>query len=685
MTTPNRAAAAILLALCGGAVGQDRVALLQDDFSGLRPGVLLGVVGAHTEYHYLPDAAPKGAWSVSAFRSKPQSQRAWRAIVHEGAPAMWQAWQNVDVHCHPLLSAGDALWNDYRLEVDMTPQQGDGRSGVVVRCRNDRCYYFCGIEDNEAVLKLVRHATAFRQPYEKTLASAPLEWQAESPLHLVVSVEGSQLRAQVGPAALTAADDAFRHGKIGLLADFPTIYQNVIVTTDRDAHARIARAIAQREEEQRRLQAEHPRPVLWRKFSIDGFGVGRNLRFGDLDGDGATDVLVAQVRHHGPKDRNSEVQCLTAMTFDGRRLWQVGEPDPWADHLTNDVAVQIHDLDGDGRSEVIYAQGLQIVVADGATGKTLRKTSTPATPPGSKPPYNRFARILGDSLYFCDLQGKGRPSDLIIKDRYANLWAFDEQLKPLWDGQCNTGHYPYAQDVDDDGRDELMIGYTLFDDDGSPLWTLENQLKDHADGVALVKFLPERPWRLLCAASDEGMVFADAAGKVLRHHHIGHVQNPAIADFRPDLPGLESLSINFWGNQGIVHFYDATGEIYHDAEPCQHGSMCLPINWTGKPGELFVLSADVREGGLFDAWCRRAVRFPADGHPEMCNAVLDLTGDCREEIVVWDPHEIWVYTQSDNPLSGRLYRPRKNPLYNYSNYQVTVSLPGWSDDGDARP
>jgi hypothetical protein len=73
------------------------------------------------------------------------------------------------------------------------------------------------------------------------------------------------------------------------------------------------------------------------------------------------------------------------------------------------------------------------------------------------------------------------------------------------------------------------------------------------------------------------------------------------------------------------------------------------------------------------------LRFPADGHPDLCNAVLDVTGDCRDEIVVWDPYELWIYTQSDSPLPGRLYKPIRNPLHSYSNYQATVSLPGWSE------
>lgn len=40
---------------------------------------------------------------------------------------------------------------------------------------------------------------------------------------------------------------------------------------------------------------------------------------------------------------------------------------------------------------------------------------------------------------------------------------------------------------------------------------------------------------------------------------------------------------------------------------------------------------------------------------------------------------MWVYTHDDNPLAGKLYKTTRNPLYNYSNDQGTVSLPGWSE------
>lgn len=82
---------------------------------------------------------------------------------------------------------------------------------------------------------------------------------------------------------------------------------------------------------------------------------------------------------------------------------------------------------------------------------------------------------------------------------------------------------------------------------------------------------------------------------------------------------------------------------------------------------------------MFDGWGRPVVGFPDGGHPDMCNAVLDITGDCRDKVVVWDPEEIWVYTQDDGPRDGRLNKLTRNSQSNVSNYQATVSLPGWTE------
>jgi rhamnogalacturonan endolyase len=101
------------------------------------------------------------------------------------------------------------------------------------------------------------------------------------------------------------------------------------------------------------------------------------------------------------------------------------------------------------------------------------------------------------------------------------------------------------------------------------------------------------------------------------------------------------------------------------------------VNWKGDGEEFFISSADSTRGGLFDKAGQLSVVFPADGHPVSYYMTTDLTGDARDEIILWDPHELWIYTQEDNPRMGKTYSPRRIPLYNYSMYQLNLSTPGW--------
>jgi len=656
--------------------------LISDDFSDLKRGALGVEVGAHTEYHYLHEAAPKGNWAVSTFSWEPEFMLAWEVRENNDDRRIVQTFKNTPGrHTHPMLVTGDELWENYEIKVIFHPQNKELQSGIVFRYQNDRCYYFCGLQKDSLYIKMVQHATGFQQPYEKILAKGALEWTVGDSISLSIIAENSILRANSLNCKLKVEDSTYRRGKVGLMADGPTEYSSLKVLTTLEGFKKYNLEVKKRESEQQKRLDYNPKMKVWRKVETTGFGVGRNLRFGDLNNDGQIDVLIGQVIHYGPQDRNSELSCLTAMTFDGNMLWQKGTPDRWKNHLTNDVAFQIHDLNNDGLNEVIYCQNLKIIVADASTGRTIYEKPTPKVVDQediTPATHNRFGQILGDCLFFCDLDGNGYDHNIIIKDRYRRIWALDEHLNILWYRNLNTGHYPYAYDVDKDGKDEIMIGYTLLDDNGNTIWTLEDKVQDHADGVAIMKMKENASPVLLCAASDEGLFFADLQGNINKHHYIGHGQNPAIANFRDDLPGLEAVSINFWGNQGIINYYNADGDIYHSFEPNQYGSMCLPINWTGSSEEYFVHNPNVDEGGLFDGWGKKVVEFPDDGHPDMCNAVLDITGDARDEIVVWDHNMIWVYTQDNNPKQGRQYKPIRNALYNYSNYQATVSLPGWN-------
>ncbi|NOY97385.1 MAG: hypothetical protein GXO81_13655 [Chlorobi bacterium] len=656
--------------------------LLKDDFNGLDTGFFSTPVGPHIEYHYLPEAGIKGNWTVSSFstgRAIPGWGSAWQIKRGNSQNLMCQTYPNHKHRTHPMVIAGDSLWQNYRLKVQFQPENDSLYSGIAFRYRNDRAFYFFGIKNSKVYLSIFIPRSDDLDLNEKILAEKPFTFKPGETLTAEVSVIGNSIEAKLNnDITLNVTDDTYPNGKIGLVSNARACYKNVEVRTSKTDKILYEQKKADYEKEARRLQDENPKMLTWKKIKTEGFGIGRNVRFGDLNNDGQIDVLIGQVVYYQPPNGNyCELSCLTAMTFDGEMLWQKGKPDPKNDHNSFDVAFQIFDIDNDGKNEVIYTMNFEIIVADGTTGMVKYKAPTPKSKQE-----NLFPQILGDCLYFFDADGKGYDYNILIKDRYSSFWVMNNKLETLWEGSCNTGHYPYAYDIDNDGKDELAIGYSLYDDDGTQLWSLDDKIADHLDGVAVVNYSgrPEDKPVIMYAASDAGYLRIDLEGNILQQDFIGHVQNPAIANFRSDKPGLETVAINFWNNQGIVHFFDADGEIYHDFEPYQFGSMCLPLNWTGDGEEYFVHNPSIKEGGVFDGWGRKVLAFPDDGHPDMCNAVLDITGDCRDEIVVWNPNEMWVYTQDDNPKKGKLYKPIRNPLYNYSNYQTTVSLPGWNDN-----
>ena len=67
-------------------------------------------------------------------------------IEEDGARVMLQDYQNDLNYTHPMLVAGDPLWRNYRITAQFAPASDKGQSGIILRYRNDRCYYFCGVE-----------------------------------------------------------------------------------------------------------------------------------------------------------------------------------------------------------------------------------------------------------------------------------------------------------------------------------------------------------------------------------------------------------------------------------------------------------------------------------------------------------------------------------------------------------
>ena len=114
--------------------------LLHTKFDEFETGMFSAPVGPHTEYHYLPEAAPKHGWAVACFGTGQAAGTAWHVVEQDGHKAMRQTITNDKPHTHPMLAAGDALWGDYTLTVRFRPESETGRCGVLVRYHNNRCY-----------------------------------------------------------------------------------------------------------------------------------------------------------------------------------------------------------------------------------------------------------------------------------------------------------------------------------------------------------------------------------------------------------------------------------------------------------------------------------------------------------------------------------------------------------------
>ncbi|MCL4795556.1 MAG: hypothetical protein KJZ84_13410 [Bryobacteraceae bacterium] len=657
--------------------------LFRDDFSKLPPGWLSRPMGqlnaAIQEYHYVAHrGVDTGLWKnpIVHLDSWVVGDEEGKAYLEQHLMVDRPQWFNA------LFITGDEEWGEYTVEARVKPLSFGDVAGLVFRYQTNRHFFVFGLRGgNEAVLRLrLPIEDEYRIAKWKDLGAAKFDYDTRRYYHLKVENAGGRIRAYIdGRLIIDAAEAEPPKGKAGVTANMPARFMDFHVhVPDAEAGA-IRKRIAAREAELTKLRAENPKPVLWKKFDTPGYGAGRNVRFGDLDGDGQVDMLFAQNLPRVRGDAFDHIQCLTAVTLDGKVLWQKGRPHESLGLLTNDTPFQIHDLTGDGKHEVVLVQDFQLKVLEGATGKLLKSAWMPPMAKDLKERPYELNSI--DSIAFIDMSGKGRRSEILVKDRYRFFWIYDENLQLLWKGEGLTGHYPYPMDVDGDGREEFALGYTLWSPEGKAIFSRDKDYRDHADGISIGNYSgdPKRAPLVYACGSDEGFLLFDLKGNVLKHLRIGHAQSPSVGKYRASVDGVQLLTINYWRNPGILSLFDWQGNLLKQGEPIHSGSPILPVNWRGDGIEFAMLSGNPREGGLIDGEFRRVVMFPDDGHPDLAYAVMDLTGDARDEIVLWDQKRVWIYTQ-DRPFTGkRIYAPVRNPEYNESNYRTTVSLPGWRE------
>jgi rhamnogalacturonan endolyase len=448
---------------------------------------------------------------------------------------------------------------------------------------------------------------------------------------------------------------------------------------------------------------------------------------GDLDGDGEYELVIHMTgrgrdnSHRGMTDE----PILHAYELDGTLLWSInlGKNIREGAHYTQ---FMVYDLDGDGRAEIACktADGTKdgkghvigdpnadhrneqgyilrgpeyLTVFDGLTGAAIHTTEfiPPRHPDTLTPTAEQLKEIWGDGYgNRCDrflaciayLDGK-HPSLIMTRGYYTRsvltAWNFDNgKLTRLWtfDSHDGTpGNQEYAgqgnhnisvADVDDDGRDEIIYGACVIDDNGKGLYSTG---LGHGDALHVSDLDPENPglevFDIQERFDDAGMHVRDArTGKILwkkpsiKAGDDGEGPGRGNAfDIDPRYPGAECWVFG----AGIRGLFSAKGEQITEVTP---GSCNFGIWWDGDVlrelldrNRIMKWSWNVNrlDTLLVDPDCRSN-----NGSKATPVLSVDLFGDWREE-VIWrtaDNQSLRIYTTTF-PTEHRIVTLMQDHVY----------------------
>jgi len=393
--------------------------------------------------------------------------------------------------------------------------------------------------------------------------------------------------------------------------------------------------------------------IEWNRFDCSAAGVRCKVLLGDLNGDGVMELLFVQA-DGGIDDRYvpHQVIALTAYNLAGELLWQVGTPSDDAGGPGSDYPAQIYDWDQDGFNEVLCVMDGQFLAIDGRDGSVKRQLPLPG-------------EHAHDCIIICNLRGTKAPQDIIVKDRYRKLWAMDSDWNVLWTYEGNPGHFPYAYDIDGDGRDEIVAGYDLLNADGQLLWSTL-PLEDHADCIWIGDVLGRGDKQIVIGGSVT--VMYDRHGKELwRYDGSIESQHIALGKFVSGQPGLQVAGLDRIvrgdtgekfsesGKDGIF-MIDCEGKELWKEDRKSNGWLTIIQTITGwDDNELDYILAFRRGGGvpptLYDGEMNIVAQFPVDGYV----VFADLTASGLEQVIVYNNQEVSIFGSKPCPGVGETF------------------------------
>jgi hypothetical protein len=388
-------------------------------------------------------------------------------------------------------------------------------------------------------------------------------------------------------------------------------------------------------------------PVLLGTVDIRAAGLRNKMLIGDLDSDGQMELLMVQP-DGGIDDRYvpHQVQCLTAFDLQGNLIWQAGTPDPNPGSSGSDFPAQIYDIDGDGHNEILCVMNKQFKILNGATGEVKQSYDLPDPE-------------AHDCIIIANLTGGEFPQDIILKNRYKKMWAFDKNFNLLWTHEGNVGHFPWVYDFDGDGLDEVMAGYDLLDHNGKKRWSCKD-LDDHADCIWVgdVDKDPSNNMEIVIGGSVTAMYDRNGC-ELWRYEGSIESQHVALGKFREDISGLQIAGLDRIvrgdenGRDGLFLLNSQGEELWKEDRTTKGWLTIIETLRHWDDGGLDYILAYRRGGGVFptlyDGWMNPVIIFPVDGY-----AVHgDLLGEGNEQVIIYDNETAHIFSNDNINISAK--------------------------------
>ncbi|APA00870.1 hypothetical protein BIW12_04665 [Flavobacterium commune] len=452
---------------------------------------------------------------------------------------------------------------------------------------------------------------------------------------------------------------------------------------------------------------------------------------GDLDGDGRYDLIV----HMTGKGADNSFTGLTdppifqAYTLEGKFLWEInlGKNIREGAHYTQ---FMVYDLDGDGIAEFVcktadgttdsannvvgdaskdwrdtdqksatFGKILQgpeyLTVFDGKTGKIIN--TVPYIPErgdigkwGGKGGNGKNDRTGNrvDRFTACVAYLDGvHPSVVMCRGYYGRIvmaaWDFkDKKLSSKWVFDSKDGNNPFSgmgnhglsvADVDNDGKDEIVYGSMVVDNDGKGLYTTGFR---HGDALHVSDLDPEIPGQEVFGVHEieEGtkgpgvVLFSAANGKVLFTAAPNEDVGRGVADnIDPSRIGAQM----WWsGSKGL---YDIKGNAIGEAPRAAN----FVIYWDGDASREILNSNYIDKYGKGRIFTAEGARSN-NGTKSTPALSADILGDWREELILRseDNSELRIYSTTI-PTTIRQYT-----LMHDSQYRLAIA---WQNVGYNQP